>query len=244
MEENKQATKKKHTSEQLIPYQWFWTNTYGERMGFVEWIKSRPFSILYLAVIWTIIGILGFASTRNCDTWQQMIACDRAIYMIKMVTHPLEYVMSWFTAPYFHNGLDHILFVTIFGFMMPVQSFEVQYGTRSTIIIFIISYVVVGVFFGSLFNVGIAYWPKVEFFQFGFERSWMGGSVGFYAVIGALAHTSRKQWFLLLLIGCFEILNLAVIGIDVHISFIHVISATSGFLTCKVLKSKGMLAAN
>lgn len=245
MEESKQGHKKKHTNQQLIPYQWFWTNAYGEKMSFGEWVKSRAFTISYLAIIWTIIGILGFASTRNCDgTWQLAFACDRAIWMVKMVTEPLNYALSWFTAPFFHNGLDHILFVSIFGFLMPVQSFEVQYGTKSTSMVFFVSYVFVGIFFGTFFNVGLAYWPDVEFFQFGFERNWMGGSVGFYAVIGALAYTSRKQWFLLLLIACFEVINLTVIGIDVHISFIHVMSATSGFLTCMILKKKGILGAN
>ncbi|SMD35406.1 hypothetical protein SAMN04488029_2504 [Reichenbachiella faecimaris] len=244
MEESKQAKQKKHTKEQLIPYQWFWTNVYGERMGFMDWIKSRPFSILYLIVIWSIIGVLGFASTRHCDTWQQAFACDQAIWMIKMVTEPVDYIFSWFTAPFFHNGLDHILFVSIFGFMMPVQSFEAQNGYKPTVIIFFISYIFVGVFFGIFFNVGIAYWPNVEFFSFGFERNWMGGSVGFYAVIGALACTSCKQWFLLLMIACFEVINLTVIGIDIHISFIHVMSATSGFLTCLILKKQGMLSAN
>lgn len=245
MEEKNSNSSKKHTNQQLIPYQWFWTNVYGERMGFAEWAKSRPFTILYLIIVWSIIGALGFASTRNCeDTWQLAFACDRAIWMIKMVSEPLNYIMSWFTAPFFHNGLDHVLFVSIFGFLMPVQSFEVQNGTKSTLIIFFVSYIFVGVFFGIFFNVGLAYWPNVEFFSFGFERNWMGGSVGFYALIGALAFTSRKQWFLLLLIGCFEVINLTVIGIDVHISFIHVMSATSGFLTCLVLKRIGLLVAN
>lgn len=245
MEANKEIKERKHTNQQLIPYQWFWTNVYGERMGFIEWLKSRPFTVLYLAIVWSIVGILGFASTRNCEeTWQLAFACDRAIWMIKFVTEPLNYVMSWFTAPFFHNGFDHILFVTIFGFLMPVQSFEVQYGSKSTAIIFFVSYIFVGIFFGAFFNTGIAYWPESEFFQFGFVRNWMGGSVGFYALIGALAYTSRKQWFLLMLVVCFEIINLTVIGIDVHISFIHVMSLTSGFLTCLILKRKEMLAAN
>ena len=237
--------KRKRTQDQLIPYQWFWTNTDGNRMGIFEWIKSRPFTICYLVTIWSIIGILGFSSTRDCDqTWQLAFACDRAIWMIKMITEPLNYILSWFTAPFFHNGLDHILFVTIFGFLLPVQSFEVQYGAKPTAIIFFAAYVFVGIFFGIFFNVGIAFWPDVEFFSFGFTRNWMGGSVGFYALIGALAYTSQRQWVLPLLIVCFEILNLTVIKIDVHISFIHVMSATSGFLTCMLLKRTGMLAAN
>ncbi|MEO9803209.1 MAG: hypothetical protein ABJF04_08185 [Reichenbachiella sp.] len=243
MKENKGTPHtKKHTSEQLIPYQWFWTNPFGERMGFVEWLKSRPFTVSYLIIVWSIIGALGFASTRNCDeTWQLAFACDRAIWMIKMVTEPVAYFFSWFTAPFFHNGLDHILFVSIFGFLMPVQSFEVQHGSKATFIIFFVSYVFIGIFFGTFFNVGLAYWPDSEFFQFGFERNWMGGSVGFYAIIGALGFCSRKKWFLALLVICFEVINLTVIGIDIHISFIHVISFISGFTMSWALKSRGVI---
>ncbi|MEO9966149.1 MAG: rhomboid family intramembrane serine protease [Reichenbachiella sp.] len=233
---------KNHTSKQLIPYQWFWTDVYGQRMGFSDWLKSRPFTLVYLVIAWAIVSALGFASTRNCDeTWQLAFACDQAIWMIKMMTEPVSYVLSWFTAPFFHNGLDHILFVTIFGFLLPVQSFEVQHGPKATAIIFFVSYIVVGIFFGSLFNWGIAYWPESEFFQFGFVRNWMGGSVGFYALIGALAYTSQKQWFLLLLVATFEVINLTIIGIDIHISFIHVISLSSGFITCFVLKKRGLV---
>lgn len=242
MEESRQP-RKKHTSEQLIPYQWFWTNAYGERMGFSEWLKSRPFTIIYLLIVWSIIAALGFASTRNCDdTWQLAFACDRAIWLGKMITEPINYFFSWFTTPFFHNGLDHILFVSIFGFLLPIQSFEVQHGSKATTIIFFVSYIVIGIFFGSLFNFGITYWPDSEFFQFGFERNWMGGSVGFYAMIGALAYCSRKQWVLIALVTLFETINLTVIGIDIHISFVHAIALTSGFTTCWALKKKGVVA--
>ncbi|MEP2025153.1 MAG: hypothetical protein ABJH98_18325 [Reichenbachiella sp.] len=239
MENSKQAPKKKHTNEQLIPYQWFWTNVYGERMGFVEWVKSRKFTILYLLVIWSMFLILGRATTKmwRCDqTWQFALACDNAIWMIKMVTAPIDYILSWFTAPFFHNGLDHILFVTIFGFLMPVQSFEMQHGTKSTVAIFLISYAVVGIFFGTLFNLGIYYWPDEVFFQYGFERSWMGGSVGFYAIIGALACYSKKPWVLLGIIVCFELINLTVVGISIHISMIHTVSCLSGLLSAYFLR--------
>lgn len=241
MEESKKAIRKKHTSEQLIPYQWFWTNVYGERMSFKEWFRSRRFTIIYLLVIWSMFLILGRATTKawRCDqTWQFAFACDNAIWLAKMVTDPFRYVMSWFTTPFFHNGIDHILFVTIFGFLMPVQSFEVQQGTRSTIIVFFVSYIVIGIFFGSLFNMGIAYWPESEFFQYGFERNWMGGSVGFYAMIGALAYHSKRPWVLLGFIVLFETINLTLLGISVHISFIHSISFMSGVATARLLRKK------
>ncbi|WP_422360606.1 hypothetical protein [Reichenbachiella sp.] len=235
---------KKPTKEQLIPFQWFWTDQFGDKMSFLGWLNSRKFSIIYLIVIWSIVSILGFASTWDCDTWQKIFACDRAIWLGKMLTDPVDYVLSWFTTPFFHNGIDHILFVSIFGIMMPVQSFEVQYGTRPTFIIFFVSYIIIGIFFGSFFNLGLSIWPDSHFFSFAFARNWMGGSVGFYAFFGALSYLSRKQWILPLCVACFEIFNLTVIGIDIHISFIHTIAVTGGFFTCLILKRKGILVAN
>ncbi|MCV9387251.1 hypothetical protein [Reichenbachiella ulvae] len=230
---------KNHTSEQLIPFQWFWTDTHGQKMSFIEWFKSRPFSIIYFTFIWSIVGILGFASTRNCDdSWQHAFACDRAIWMGKMISNPIAYFFSWFTAPFFHNGIDHIFFVTIFGILLTIQSLEVQYGYKKALVVFFGSYVFVGVFFGLFFNVGLYLWPHIEFFSFGFERNWMGGSVGLYSAAGALTYDSRKKWAIPLIIASFETLNLTVIGIDIHISFIHVMSAISGYLTFWSLNRK------
>lgn len=215
---------------------------FGQTMNFRDWVWSRKFSIFYVVVIWSIVAVFDFASTRNCEeTWQLAFACDQAIWMIKIYTKPLEFVMSWFTAPWFHNGLDHILFVTIFGFLLPVQSFEVQFGTKRTVLIFFTSYILISIFHGVLFNFGLQNWPESQFFAFGFERNWMGGSLGFYSIIGALSYCSRKKWFLIFLTGCFEIFNLFVIDIDIHISFIHLTSCLSGFMICWVLKKNGKI---
>jgi hypothetical protein len=234
----------KKSTDQLIPYQWFWTDIFGRRMSFIDIIKSRKFTFLYLAIIWGIIGILGFASTQidNCDkSWQLAFSCDQAIWMIKMIDQPLIFARSLITAAFFHNGLDHILFVSIFGMLFPVQSFEVQHGWKPTAIIFLSTYVFIGIYSGLLFNIGIAYWPNNEFFIFGFERSWLGGSVGFYALIGAMAFQSRKKWVLIFLTACFEVINLTVIGIDVHITFIHIHCTFYGFFMSWWLTKKGTI---
>lgn len=221
----------RRTRDQLVPYQWPWTDEFGRKLSLGQVLWTRKFSIAFLAITWGIVSILGFASTRNCDTWQLAFACDRAIWMIELKTAPWEFIKSWYTAPFFHNGLDHLLFVTIFGMLMPVQSFEVQYGSKATIYIFLITYTFIGLFNGLFFNWGIAMWPDVEFFQFGFERSWMGGSVGFYGVIGALSFLGKKKWLMILLVICFEMINHFGLGIAIHISFIHMLSSIIGFVS-------------
>lgn len=224
------------TRDRLIPYQLPWTDIYGQNMPFKQWLWSRKFSILYIVIIWTIVGILGFASTRpnNCDkTWQLAFQCEQAIWMIQFYQDPWAFAKSLFTAPYFHNGLDHILFVTVFGFMMPVQSFEVQHGSKATVILFVVSYLLIGTFWGAIWNYGVTVYPENEILKSGFDRSWLGGSLGFYALIGSLSFFSRKKWFLLLMVLCFEyFINHHVIGIAFHISLIHVSSALMGWVMC------------
>ena len=226
--------KRKTTRDRLVPYQLPWTDIYGNRMPLTKWLWSRKFSILYLAVVWAIVGVLDFASTRRCtETWQLAFQCDQAMWMIKMYTEPLDFLRNAFTSPYFHNGLDHLLFVTIFGFVLPVQSFEVQHGSKATALVFVFSHFCIAYFTGWFFNWGVSHWPENEFYLFAFERNWMGGSVGFYGVIGALSFFSKKKWFLLAMVLAFELLiNQALINIDLHISFIHAMAAIVGWLLC------------
>ncbi len=228
--DNKNSTRKK-PSERLVPYIFFWTDEYGDKMKIKDWAWSRKFTLTYLAAIWGIVAVLDFASTRNCEgSWQLAFACDQAIWMIKIYTKPFEFFTSVFTSPFFHNGLDHILFVTIFGMMLPVQSFEMQHGSKLTAFIFFGTYFLGGFFSGFVFNLGIDIWPESEFYIFGFERNWMGGSVGFFGVIGALSYCSRKKWAMLLMVVAFEGFNYFILDITPQISFIHMTSATFGFM--------------
>ncbi|MFY0626511.1 MAG: hypothetical protein JXR07_09460 [Reichenbachiella sp.] len=214
----------------LVPYQWPWTDQHGNKMNWKSWLWTRKFSIFYLAVIWGIVGVLGYASTRNCyDSWQLAYQCDQAIWMIEYKTDFLSFFMSFFTTPFFHNGLDHILFVSIFGMMMPVQSFEAQNGSKLTFGIFMLTYVMIGLFNGPLMNYSLEYWPESPLVLEGFERNWMGGSVGFYGIIGAMSYTSKKKWFLILMVVAFAAFNRFVLGINLFIPFIHITSAIFGF---------------
>ena len=218
----------------MVPYQWPWTDRYGQRMSFGAWLKSRKFSIGYVVVIWAIVGILDFGSTRDCEsTWQLAFQCDQAIWMAELYSAPLQFFMSLITAPYFHNGWDHILFVVVFGFMLPIQSFEVQHGSLAAFGIFTLSYIFVTTGLGFFFNIGLDLYPDNHFFQFAFERNWMGGSIGFFAAIGGLSFFSPKPWFLMTLVVGFELfINQLVINIDPHISLAHITAASSGWLMC------------
>lgn len=217
--------------DRIFPFVWPWKLANNAIGSFQEVIASRKFSLLYLAAIWTVIATLGFASTRNCEgTWQLALQCDFAFWVRNLTENPLIFVRNLFTTLFLHNGVDHILFVTILGFVLIVQSHEAVFGAKITGLIFLSSYWTVAPFFAVFYTVGIEIFPDSEFMQLAFERNWMGGSIGMFQVYGALATQSRKPWMMLLIPFIFEAFNLSVLGIDLHISLMHLMSTVLGYL--------------
>ena len=216
--------------DRIFPFVWPWKGANNQSLSFRELIKGKAFTIFYLIVIWTIIGILGFASTRNCEgSWQLALQCEYAFWVKNLTETPLIFIRNLFTTPFIHNGLDHILFVSVLGFLLIVQSHEAVFGSKTTALIFMSSYVTVAPFFGVFYNVGIEIFPESEFIQFAFVRNWLGGSIGMFQVYGALATHSRKPWIMLGVPVIFEIFNLTVLGIDLHISLMHVMASFLGY---------------
>lgn len=217
--------------ERIFPFVWPWKGVGNQGVSFQELIRLKSFSILYLIIIWSIIGILGFASTRNCEgTWQLALQCEYAFWVKNLTEAPWVFIRNMFTTLFLHNGLDHILFVSVLGILIFVQSHEAIFGFRVTVLIFLSAYLTVAPFFGVFYNVGLHFFPDSEFMLFAFERNWMGGSIGMFQVYGALATRSRKPWIMLSIPLIFEIFNLTVLGIDLHISLMHLMATGLGFL--------------
>ncbi|MEO9482857.1 MAG: rhomboid family intramembrane serine protease [Ekhidna sp.] len=216
--------------ERIFPFVWPWKGANNQRLSVGELVKVKTFSIFYLIAIWTVIAILGFASTRNCEgTWQLALQCEYAFWVKNLTETPLIFFRNLFTTPFLHNGLDHILFVSVLGFLLIVQSHEAVFGSKRTALMFLSSYVTVAPFFAVFYTVGIDFFPDSEFMQFAFVRNWLGGSIGMFQVYGALATQSRKPWIMLSVPVIFEIFNLTVLGIDLHISLMHVMASFLGF---------------
>lgn len=218
---------------------WPWKHPSGSSYStFRGWLKSRKFSVFYVATIWVVLALLGFAAKRNCETgpWQIVLQCNWSMWMAEYKTNFWHFMATSFTAPWFHNDIVHILFVTIFGFLFPVQSFEAQHGTRATVSIYFLSYVFIVLFNGWLFNTLVTLWPEERLFSHAFTRGWMGGSVGIFAIIGALSFFSSKKWFMYSLVFAFELFNYFVIGNNIYISFIHITSTSFGWVYCWIWK--------
>lgn len=215
----------------IIPVNWPWADKFNRPMNFIDWLKSRKFSLVYLAGIWSVIGILGYGSTLHCiETWQLAFICDQAIWMQEMISDPLQFILSLLTAPWFHNGLDHIMLVTVVGFVIIVQSFEINYGTKAAAIMFFLLVFITGVFSGLCFNLARQIWPDHDFVTFAFSRNWMGGSAGFYGVFGSLLQKSRKPWIGLIFVAAFETFTHNMFGISLQINLLHLSAVVFGFV--------------
>ncbi|WP_425389692.1 hypothetical protein [Ekhidna sp.] len=217
-------------NDRIFPFVWPWKGANNQPLNIRELAKQKTFSIYYLVVIWSIIGLLGFASTRNCeDTWQLALQCDFAFWVKNLREDPLIFIRNLFTTLFLHNGFDHILFVSILGILLIVQSHEAIFGPKTTALLFLSAYVTVAPFFGVFYTVGLDLFPDSRFMQFAFERNWMGGSIGMFQVYGALATKSKKPWVMLMIPVVFEAINLSLLGIDLHISLMHLMATFLGY---------------
>lgn len=219
-------------NSKIFPFVWPWKNSDGDKLSAKETLLSRKFTLFYLAVIWALVAYLGFALTRIrfCDTtWQMTFYCEHALWAKNMTEAPWIFIRSLFTTMFFHNKLDHILFVSLVGLFLIVQSHESHFGSKFTAVIFVSAYFTVAPLVTAFFNIGIHYLPDSEFMQFAFARNWMGGSIGMFQVYGSLATKSRKPIVMLSIPFVFEALNL-LNGIDPHISLMHTVSTVFGFL--------------
>lgn len=215
----------------MFPFVWPWRGADNEKMTWIELIKRKRFTIIYLAIIWSIYGVLGFATTREweCEsTWQMSFYCEYALWVKNLIDQPWIFIRNLFTTSFLHNGHDHILFVTLLGFLVIVQSYETIVGWGITALIFFSAYFTVAPFWSAFYTIGVEFYPDSEFMQFAFARNWMGGSIGMFQVYGALAAHSRKPWIMLLIPIIFEILNLF-LGIDLHISLMHLLAVFLGY---------------
>ena len=210
---------------------WPWRGVNNEKISLKEIIITRKFTLIYLGISYLLILLLGFASTRNCtETWQLALYCKYSFWASNFTDAPLIFIRNLFTYMFFHNSLVHIGFVT-FGMLLVVQAYEVRCGFKKTVFTFFLAYFLMGPVFAIINNIGIYLWPTSEFFGFVFERSWIGGSLGFYFVGGTLIFYGKRPFLHLCIPIGFEIFNHIVVGIDTQITFIHLVSTLGGVLT-------------
>lgn len=213
---------------------WPWTMSDGHRFSLKGVLASRRFSLSYLMISWSLVALFGFASNRDCrSSWQLEMLCDAAIWLERIITDPGTFFLSLITSPWIHNGEVHLLFVTLFGIMIFIQSFEAKHGWRLTTWVFITTHLLIGITFAIIFNIALTIWPDHELITYGFERNWMGGSVGMFGIIGAFAKTNRNGRYVCAFALLFECVNFSTLGTSIHISLIHVLSIIYGYVIAR-----------
>ena len=215
----------------LFPFVFPLCDTQGKFLRPYVLIKSRYFSFSYLLIVMSIWYFLGFGhwGGRVCDTFIQQLSCSSAIWPNKLFSKPHEYVLSFFTSPFFHNDPPHLKLV-IYGFLIFAQSFEARTSPKSTMILFFLSITVSCLLIGIVMNVGHYLDPDSELFNGALNRSFMGGSVGMFGLLGGLSHYSRKKWLIPSLIIMFEIWNRYGNGMNIYITIGHLTSFFFGFI--------------
>ncbi len=202
-------------------------------------VKSRSFCFFYLLVVCLIWQYLGFGhwGGKSCVTLIEQLSCTSSIWPKKLISAPHEYLLSFFTSPFFHNDLPHLKLV-LFGFLIFGQSFEARTDFRSTIIIFFSSITLTCIVMGLFMNLGNFIFPNSEFFLGALNRSFMGGSVGMFGLLGALSNFSRFKFLIPSLVIIFEIWNRYVNGMNLYISVGHLTSFVFGFIVWNYLSSQ------
>tara|TARA_B110000116_G_scaffold264042_1_gene271351 strand:- start:967 stop:1701 length:735 start_codon:yes stop_codon:yes gene_type:complete len=225
----------------IIPLYCPWTDAERRILSVKEFFYSRCFSLIYLSGIITIWATLGFGhwGSLRCDTLGEQLACSSAIWPNKLIDSPHEYLLSFFTSPWFHNDFSHIIFIII-SFIIFTQSFEVKAGSKSTAILFFGTIAFTSIVAGIIFNSGAYFWPDNEIFTHPMSRSWMGGSIGLMGILGALSHQSRWKWLIPTILLSFEYWNSEYNGISEYITWGHLSSALFGFVVWGIyLKRNG-----
>ncbi|HJM67338.1 MAG TPA: rhomboid family intramembrane serine protease [Candidatus Thalassarchaeaceae archaeon] len=200
----------------LLPLYFPWTDGEHRVLGLREFILSRSFSIVYITSIILIPHFFGFSR------WG-------AITPTKLFSAPHEYLLSFLTVPFVHYGTEHITQVAI-TFAIFCQSFECRAGSKETAIVFFSTIAFTGLAMGLFINVGNWLSPETELFSQAIGRSWMGGSIGFFGILGAMSHHSRERWLIPVILVLFETWNHYENGMNEYINIGHLCSALFGFV--------------
>ena len=212
----------------LFPWSWPWRDSTGKVLKPYQAFLSRKFAYTYLIIIWLIWLTLGRGPEYGCHIAGGGLYCIGGIWPADIVNAPLHFFSSLLIAPIFHNSNEHIIFVT-FGFLLFVQSFETRLGALRTYFLFMLFTCIAALIMATLMNISDFIWPESELLAEGFSRNWMGGSAGFYGIIGASSHQSKNVWVIPAIAIGFESWNHFLHGISFFTSSAHMISLFCGF---------------
>ena len=229
----------KSKNKPIFPFVFPICDSNGKLLTPTQLFKSRTFSFSYLLIVLLIWYFLGFGhwGGQRCESFIEQLSCSSAIWPNKLFTKPHEYFLSFFTSPYFHNDPPHLKLV-LYGFLFFGQSFEARSSSKSTMLLFFFSITCSCLLIGLIMNIGHYLNPDSELFNGALDRSFMGGSVGMFGLLGGLSHYSRKKWIIPVIVILFETWNRYGNGMNIYITMGHLTSFFFGFLLWGYLLEK------
>ena len=218
------------TNHPVLPMVWPWQDGQGKTMYWRDALISRRFSLVYLLIIGVLYAALGLGSSR-CATPSEAIICDFSLWPYNLFEAPHVYIFSLFTSIWFHNSSDHILLVVVV-IVIFLQSAEVRIGTkRAMIALFSVQFMVA--FIITLYlHLGHHFYPEDDWFEFGLNgRTYMGGSVGLFGVVGVLFAQVKRPLIAAGIYFLFEFWNGWIYqGASMYVVTGHFTAFTLGFL--------------
>ena len=213
----------------LFPWSWPWRDSTGEVLKSYHVFLSRKFTFTYLIIIWTIWLTMGTGPEYDCYVTGGWLSCIGGIWPADIIDAPLHFFSSLLIAPIFHNSNEHIIFVT-FGFLLFVQSFEARLGALRTYFLFMLFTCISALIIATIMNISDSIWPESTLLAEGYSRNWMGGSAGFFGIIGASSHQSKNVLVIPAIAISFESWNHFLHGISFFTSSAHMVSLICGFI--------------
>lgn len=186
-----------------------------------------PATLGYLVLSWTLFLWLGEPGLRGwwgLDT----VRYEAWLYEIPELSRaPLDAAVSMVTAPLLNHDHIQLIYVTallgLFG--LP---FELREGTARAAGLFAATSLAGALVAGVVLHGLYPAWPGVGVLEHAWERTWSGGSVGAFGLMGALSARARRPW---LVFGFFVFweLNVGAWMLRSYTPMFHLTALVTGF---------------
>jgi len=191
-----------------------------------------PFTLSYIVI--SFLAFIPAAEKRNGKYWIDEEAVDHLLFHIPDLSQDFpRAVRSLVVAPWLNHDNLQLLYVTalllIFGII-----FEVREGTLTSIVVFFGTTFVSAMVGGAILHAVYPHVWDTWVLENAWERSWSGGSVGGFGLMGAIAGRTRRPGPLLAFFILWEAF-LWWVNLRNYTSVFHLSALAGGFIATRYL---------
>lgn len=210
-----------------------WTDGTGRRWrGWRHLFRAAPFSLGYLVASWAIF--VPIAEPRGGKYWIDEEALGHLLYHVPDLGRDFpRAIRSLLTAPWLNHDSLQLIYVTVLLLMFGVV-FESLEGTVRTVVVFFGTTFVSAVGGGALLHVVYPELWDTPLLENAWNRSWSGGSVGCFGLMGALAGRARRPGLLVAVFLLWEAF-IWTVNLRNYTSVFHLTALTAGFMASRYM---------